>query len=150
MEHQVMPRLEPRGRLLVVGACAEDLSAATGSSVVRLGYVDDLRPILAAADVAVNPIAYGSGSNLKMAEYLAAGLPVVTTPIGARGFEEHLASVRVADLDRFAEAVAETAGRPVRPEAGAADVRALSWTRLGQRLMETYERLLSRTSGRRP
>jgi glycosyltransferase involved in cell wall biosynthesis len=143
LERDVVPRLGGAARLLVAGGCADDLPPPGDSSVLRLGYVEDLRPLLAAADVAVNPIAYGSGSNLKMAEYLAAGLPVVTTPIGARGFEQHLRAVRVAELDRFAEAVVETASAR---DARAVDVRELSWTRLGQRLSETYAELL----GRRP
>ncbi|HKL27280.1 MAG TPA: glycosyltransferase family 4 protein, partial [Desulfuromonadales bacterium] len=39
------------------------------------------------ADIALNPMRSGSGSNLKLAEYLAAGLPVVSTPVGARGYQ---------------------------------------------------------------
>lgn len=143
LERDVVPRLGNTGRLLVAGGCADDLPPPRYSSVLRLGYVDDLRPLLAAADVAVNPIAYGSGSNLKMAEYLAAGLPVVTTPIGVRGFEQHLGAVRVATLECFAEAVIETASAP---DPRGADVRELSWTRLGQRLRQTYDELLGRPS----
>jgi glycosyltransferase involved in cell wall biosynthesis len=150
LERHVLPRLGAGGRLMVAGACADDLPPARDSSVLRLGYVEDLRPILAAADVAVNPIAYGSGSNLKMAEYLAAELPVVTTPIGVRGFEQHLGAVRVAGLDRFAEAVVETARAPARPDGGAVDVHEISWTRLGQRLAETYEELLRQGGAGRP
>lgn len=37
------------------------------------------------ADVAINPMMSGSGTNIKMLDFMAAGLPVVTTPIGARG-----------------------------------------------------------------
>lgn len=44
-----------------------------------------LWPLLAAADVAINPMTSGSGSNLKLLDYLAVGVPVVTTPTGARG-----------------------------------------------------------------
>jgi glycosyltransferase involved in cell wall biosynthesis len=140
LERDVVPRLGARERLLVVGGCADGLPPPSEDSVLRLGYVEDLRPLLAAADIAVNPIAYGSGSNLKMAEYLAAGLPVVSTPVGARGFEEHLGAVRVAPLDRFAAAVLETASAR---QARAADVGELSWTRLGRRLRETYDELLA-------
>ena len=35
--------------------------------------------------MALNPIPYGSGTNLKMLEYFAFGIPVISTPIGARG-----------------------------------------------------------------
>lgn len=49
---------------------------------------------LAAADVFVNPVRHGAGINIKMVEAMAAGLPVVSTSVGARGLHwrdgEHL------------------------------------------------------------
>ena len=39
----------------------------------------------AACDLAVNPMFSGSGTNIKMFDFMAAGLPVVTTATGARG-----------------------------------------------------------------
>lgn len=49
---------------------------------------------LAAADVFVNPVQHGAGINIKMIEAMAAGLPVVSTTVGARGLHwrdgEHL------------------------------------------------------------
>ncbi len=47
-----------------------------------------LWPMLAGADVALNPMVSGGGSNLKMADYLAVGTPVLTTEIGARGLDQ--------------------------------------------------------------
>lgn len=37
------------------------------------------------ADVAINPMISGSGTNIKMFDFMAAGLPVVSTKTGARG-----------------------------------------------------------------
>lgn len=53
------------------------------------GRVDEAgkRRWLKAADVGINPMFSGSGTNVKMFDYMAAGLPVVTTPFGARGIE---------------------------------------------------------------
>lgn len=42
---------------------------------------------LQASDIAVNPIMSGSGTNIKMFDFMAMSLPVVTTAIGARGIE---------------------------------------------------------------
>jgi glycosyltransferase involved in cell wall biosynthesis/GT2 family glycosyltransferase len=42
---------------------------------------------LTASDMAVNPMMAGSGTNIKMFDFMAMGLPVVTTEIGARGIE---------------------------------------------------------------
>src|SRR5690606_30956110 len=41
--------------------------------------------LLAVADVALNPMYSGSGTNLKMLDYFAAGIPVISTAFGARG-----------------------------------------------------------------
>lgn len=41
--------------------------------------------VLATASLALNPMTGGSGSNLKMMEYAAAGIPVLSTPFGNRG-----------------------------------------------------------------
>jgi glycosyltransferase involved in cell wall biosynthesis len=62
-------------------------SDVVGDRLCLMGVVDEETKDLAfqAADVALNPIFRGSGSNIKMFDYLAAGLPVVTTPVGARG-----------------------------------------------------------------
>ena len=51
------------------------------------GVVDDETKgvILSIADIALNPMLSGSGTNLKMLDYFAAGIPVISTPFGARG-----------------------------------------------------------------
>lgn len=63
---------------------------------------------LRAADLAVNPMTSGSGTNIKMFDFLAAGLPVVTTEIGARGIcdrQSELPFVIVEELDAFPQSV---------------------------------------------
>jgi glycosyltransferase involved in cell wall biosynthesis len=140
LQHDVLPRLDARFHLLLVGNCGPATAEAPGLAgrVHRSGRVDDLGPMYAAADVAVNPVTSGSGSNLKLAEYLASGLPVVTTPVGLRGFERHGDSVVVATPEDFAEAIAS-----VRPGAVRRDgVEDLSWAQVAQRLHDTYRTLL--------
>lgn len=56
-------------------------------NIVVTGEVDDSHrdDLLLAADFALNPMSAGSGTNIKMFDYMAAGLPTLTTEIGARG-----------------------------------------------------------------
>jgi glycosyltransferase involved in cell wall biosynthesis len=138
LERELAPRLDKSVRLLVAGKAAGGLSEGDGR-VLSLGFVDDVRPLLAAADVAVNPVSYGSGSNLKVAEYLATGLPVVTTPIGARGFERWSDRMHVVELDRFAEAIAGSEP-PGAPPPG---IDELGWNHIAERLHELYSRLIA-------
>jgi glycosyltransferase involved in cell wall biosynthesis len=139
LEQRLLPSLQPPVTLLVAGGCASPGSAepAAGRRVRRLGYVDDLRPLFAAADLGVNPVAYGSGSQLKIAEYLAAGLPIVTTPVGTRGYESLARFLEVAELDGFRAAIESAQPAGERP-----DVGGLTWTALGRRLHVAYDRLL--------
>ena len=136
LERRVLPELGSSARLLVVGKVADASTAwsASRGPVIRLGHVEDLALPLAAADVGVNPVTYGSGSNLKLGDYLAAGLPVVSTMVGARGYER---SVRLAEPGEFASevraALAEGARGEIDPN--------LSWSALGRRLLGLYERL---------
>ena len=66
---------------------------------------------LAASDLAVNPMFSGSGTNLKILEYFAAGLPVISTPQGIRGLDvEHRRHVMVAGPDDFTAAIQDLAG----------------------------------------
>jgi glycosyltransferase involved in cell wall biosynthesis len=50
------------------------------------GMVEVVEPYFAAADAALNPMATGAGTNVKMCEFIARRLPIVSTPFGTRGF----------------------------------------------------------------
>jgi glycosyltransferase involved in cell wall biosynthesis len=49
------------------------------------GSVERVEPYFAAADAAINPMRSGAGTNVKMCEYIALRLPILSTPFGARG-----------------------------------------------------------------
>lgn len=52
---------------------------------IATGRVPEVASYLAAADAGLNAVTWGSGSNVKLFEYLAARLPVISTEFGARG-----------------------------------------------------------------
>ncbi len=58
-------------------------------NVLIFGFVEreKLLSLYRAADFALNPMSQGSGTNLKMLDYMAAGLTILTTPVGARGIK---------------------------------------------------------------
>ena len=137
----VMPELGSAWRLMLVGGSSGEGAAAAGSSgVLRLGFVENLASVLAAADVAVNPSTHGMGSHHKIADYLASRLPVVTTPEGARGFESVGAQVIVAPITGFAAAI-----RAATASGAIADLPAdLAWSAIGARLLHAYGAELAR------
>ncbi len=83
---QVMPALHqqrPNVRLVVTGGgptCSPPWLISPGVLPRR-----DLDAVLCACRIGVAPIFRGSGTRLKILEYMAAGLPVVTTRKGAEG-----------------------------------------------------------------
>ena len=80
----------PAVEFAIVGSAADYFAQqAFPPNVRKVGVVDDAEKqvLLAAADLALNPMTSGSGSNLKMLDYFAAGVPVLSTPFGARGIE---------------------------------------------------------------
>jgi glycosyltransferase involved in cell wall biosynthesis len=137
LERTLVPRLRPGMRLVVAGKASRALRSP-GPAVTALGFVTDIRELLAAADVALNPVTYGSGSNIKVAEYLAAGLPVVSSPVGARGFERWSDRIRLAEPAELAAAV-EDAPEPSGPPPG---IEELAWGSVGRRLHDEYLALL--------
>ncbi len=79
----------PGARFRVVGRGGDELEAefAGRPGVEIVGGVDDLRPELDSASVAVVPLRAGSGTRLKVIEALANRLPVITTTIGCEGLD---------------------------------------------------------------
>lgn len=85
---EIAPAL-PNVRFVVVGSVCDAFAGRdVPSNVLFFGRVSDERKnaLLASADVALNPMSEGAGSNVKLAEFFAWGLPTVTTGFGARGY----------------------------------------------------------------
>ena len=92
---------------LIVGTVCNSLTD-TPPNVHLLGFVEDLEEVYAMADVGLNPIVSGGGSNVKMVEYLSYGLPVITTAFGARGLPvEDGIHCFIRDIEMFQSAVNE-------------------------------------------
>ncbi len=124
------PRL-PDKLFLIAGSVANAVaSTRLPPNVLCLGRVSDEAKtlVLRAADVALNPMFSGSGTNVKMLDYLAAGVPVVATPVGARGLDvvsgQHAV---VAPIEEFPDGIA----RVLRDDGLRAGLRAR-----GRRLVE--------------
>lgn len=77
-------------RLLVVGAQASQAFAdsISGPGIEFVGEVADIREPLSRYSVFLAPILTGSGVRVKLLEAFAAGIPVVSTPLGAEGLTE--------------------------------------------------------------
>jgi len=90
---EVMPLILarcPEARLVIAGSDPPPAHtyADTAGHLEMLGFVDDVRGPLGRYAVFVCPILSGSGVRVKLLEAFAAGMPVVSTIVGAEGLAE--------------------------------------------------------------
>ena len=76
-------------------------------NVAMLGLVDEeaKNRIFGCVDFAMNPMLGGSGTNLKMFDYMSAGIPIITTVFGTRGIENKELFITADTVDETAAAV---------------------------------------------
>ena len=137
-------RQRPAARAVIAGRNPPErlvaAAKARGFDWSFTGFVDDVRPSVAEADVYVIPLRVGSGTRIKVFEAMAMGCPVVSTRLGAEGLDvtpgEHLL---IADAAAdFAAAIlrlldnGDLAGRLARAAREVVSAR-FSWPRVTRR-----------------
>lgn len=152
LAEKLLPGLAQRGirvKALVIGMNPPTYYAHP--DMIFTDVVQDLPQHLKAADLAVVPLEDGGGTRLKILEYFAAGVPVVSTVKGAEGIPAQ-DGVTLALEPTIEGLVERTAWLLTHPqecrrlgEAGKAFVQAYDWDALCQRYLELYEGQPSRT-----
>jgi len=112
-------RAVPEARVTLAGASPPAwVQALDGrEGVVVAGEVDDVRPLLWRHAVLAVPLRAGSGTRIKILEAMGAGLPVVSTPVGAAGLGAH-AGRELELARRPADFAARLARHLLAPAAG--------------------------------
>jgi len=110
--HEILPLIRvgaPGAHLSIIGSNPTPrvrALAADGIAVFADVSTTELAAAYARARVAVVPLRCGAGVKLKVVEALSAGLPLVTTPVGAQGLPGLSAVAAVeCDAESFAAAV---------------------------------------------
>lgn len=135
---------------LIIGDAGKRIKKINSKNVRLVGFVDEevKKTILRATDIALNPMFHGSGTNLKMSEYLAAGLPTVSTPVGARGIEvEDYKDVIISGGEDFAEKIEELFANDELRKNLARNGRRLveeryDWRIIARGIAEIYKKLI--------
>ncbi len=105
---QVWPRVlagHPSARLRILGRRPPPWLAARRAPNVEIGgFVEDLRPSIAAAGAVIVPLRLGGGTRLKILEAMGMGKAIVSTGLGAEGIDvAHGRELLLADgAERFA------------------------------------------------
>jgi glycosyltransferase involved in cell wall biosynthesis len=104
---------------MIMGSVGNALDKSSlPANVTITGYVkDDFEAHLDAADLALNPVLSGGGTNIKLIDYFARSLPVVSTPFGVRGVDaEDGTEVIVADREGIIDAILDLSENPAKRE----------------------------------
>ena len=152
--HAVWPGIRgrfPGWRLTLVGSnpAPAVMALRREEGVEVTGTVADVRPYYHDAVAAVVPLRTGGGTRLKILEAMAAGVPVVSTTLGAEGLAVTPgADILIADrqedwLTQLAAISSQGSAWEALSKAGRELVRQrYDWEVLGRTLFETYSRWL--------
>jgi len=152
---QVWPeisRAHPELVFTIIGRNPSPEVRRLASDRIRVtGTVDDIRPFFASAAAVIVPIRYGSGTRYKILEAMAAGVPVVSTRLGAEGIEaKDCVHFLLADNGtEFAAAVSRLLTSPDTRSGFSKAARALmsriyDWPIIGTRLYGIHSELAAK------
>jgi glycosyltransferase involved in cell wall biosynthesis len=147
-------RTRPNIRAVIIGrdppAALSEKIRERGLNVTLTGFVDDIRPYVAAANVYVIPLFVGSGTRIKAFEAMAMGRPVVSTTLGIEGLDvtDGENFVRADDAEAFARSIlALLDDAPMRIRIASAARRLMedrfSWSRVAHQFEAICQRALA-------
>jgi glycosyltransferase involved in cell wall biosynthesis len=142
MASEILPRLDSRGlhvSVIAVGSLPPDFPLH--EKIRFVGSVADLAEVLPAADLAVVPLLDGGGTRMKILDYFAAGIPVISTTKGIEGIpvRHGREALIVDDFDCMCEEIdrilgdAEAAG--ALTQNASRFVESLSWDAIARRYL---------------
>jgi glycosyltransferase involved in cell wall biosynthesis len=112
-------------RLRLAGRCSDGRLKPLGADIDGLGWVDDAAAEIATWSAMVVPIRRGAGTRGKIAHSLSLKCPIVSTVLGAYGYE--LTNRREAYLADSAEEFAKACIRAIRQPVEAAAMAERGW-----------------------
>ncbi|MCX8178927.1 MAG: glycosyltransferase family 4 protein [Candidatus Aenigmarchaeota archaeon] len=91
---------------IIIGSVGEFFKKIKSNNIIFTGYVDKVDDYFAMADLALNPMISGTGTNIKILEYLSYGIPTITTKKGCRGYNLiNRKEALICDLKEFPEKI---------------------------------------------
>ncbi|WP_340033741.1 glycosyltransferase family 4 protein [Paenibacillus sp. FSL E2-0202] len=104
---ELAPMLPTCHFIIMGGQCEAFKGITPPPNVAFAGIVsEELKSLIySVADIAINPMVNGSGTNLKIAEYMANGVPVISTEVGARGYSFQNEHLIISELNGFVKMI---------------------------------------------
>ena len=146
----IMPGLDHSYTLTVIGSTPPYVQKKYESNKIHFrGGVDNLSNELLDFDIAVAPIYAGSGTRLKILDYLASGIPVITTDLGIEGLDPSIRDGLTIenDIHKYPEIIKNISSRPasyqLRAQVGRRIIEnVFDWSHCVQPFIKTYKETL--------
>lgn len=154
----------PEALFVIGGGVCSKLADNLPINVRALGFMEEEEKQcwLQASDCGINPMFSGSGTNIKMFDFMSAELPVVTTHTGARGIaQQSTEGIIISEPEFFADAINDLmvnraatrrmgrqnrhiversfAWENISPKLGSI-INSLYWRNRGKKILETPEK----------
>ena len=134
----------PDYTIVIAGACSQYIENPP-SNVRLVGHVNPaiLDFLFSNAHAFVNLMTAGSGTSLKVGRALSYGVPVITSPLGARGYEDSCLIAKNAQevVDHLRTLTYPTVWKEESDRARIA-AEAISWDKVGSRFNEVIQGVL--------
>lgn len=153
--HQIHPlvvKKVPNAKLIILGKDAPEWliqKANSDKHTIFKGFVKDVTPYIARAKVCICPLLSGSGTRLKILEYMAMGKPVVSTSIGAEGLQvKDKKNILITDHTRqFARDIVKLLtnkdyAKRIGKEARKTVNKHYAWKAIGENLIKVYAKFI--------
>jgi len=144
----VFKNLSGQFRLTIIGKKAHGLLAKNDSRINCIEFVSDIKDAYKNCDIMVSPVRIGGGTNFKILEAMAAGVPIIAHParlqslgvvsgkhvVTAKTADEFISTILKLSLD-YKKRVALSAAARVFVE------EKYSWENIGKKLNSIWENL---------
>lgn len=154
---EVLPLVQkrvPEATLTLCGRSAKgEVRALASSSVSVTGTVPEVFSLFDRHAAYAMPLQQGAGSSLKVLEPLAAGLPLVASPFGVRGYDLdegcYLKADEPADFARaLVQVLTERRELDAMAKRGHEAAQRYSWAGLGAKLADIVEQAVNTRRGK--
>jgi len=147
IHRDIYPELKKAGfKFLIVGDCPKKLRDKYQDRTFRFtGTVDDLNQVFKESTLALAPIIESTGLRIKTLNYLAAGIPVVTTSASAAGFPHKDCLLVEDDFQKYPALILKLTKRELLRLAkrGRETMESkFDWKIIAERTKTTYKKIL--------
>lgn len=150
--HPLVKRFKPNVNFSIIGKNPSmwlKKYANEHTDIHLKGFVPEVQPYIEKATICLCPLRYGSGTRLKLLEYMAAGKPIVSTTIGAEGIDiENGRHAVLADTpEDFASAIVDLLNDAKKAAFLGHQARRLAesyynWPDIGKRFSRITEKII--------